>query len=242
MKSSKLMWNEVWANSKIIAPHEIVLQQIKKLHINHVLEIGAGSGVDVEALVKMGYDVTFTDLSEVAIEKFKLRELNIKAKKCDARNLPFKNNSFDLVYCLGLLEHFGESDRQKIIKEMLRVSKRYILIDVPQRYSLLTIIKKILMFFRMWKYGDEIEFTTFQLINEVKRVDKNLKICSRYGRGILPLPRNFRSRFYKYIVKGKIKDVYFKLQEKMYWCWFNCFGIIFEKEGNNKYATVNGAR
>lgn len=42
----------------------------------------------------------------------------------DVRNLPFKNNSFDLIWSAGLLEHFSSLDN--IILEMKRVSKKII--------------------------------------------------------------------------------------------------------------------
>jgi ubiquinone/menaquinone biosynthesis C-methylase UbiE len=50
----------------------------------------------------------------------------------DAKNLKFKDNTFDLVFSDGLLEHFkSEQDVVKIIKEQLRVSKRYVLNFIP---------------------------------------------------------------------------------------------------------------
>jgi len=55
-------------------------------------------------------------------------------KKGDARTLPYKNNAFDFVYSLGLVEHFKDkADVKKIIQEQARVLKQggYIVTTFP---------------------------------------------------------------------------------------------------------------
>jgi SAM-dependent methyltransferase len=56
----------------------------------------------------------------------------------DARNLPFNNDSFDVVYSLGVVEHFAETSRA--ICEHARIVKKdgYVVITVP-RLSFYTI-------------------------------------------------------------------------------------------------------
>jgi ubiquinone/menaquinone biosynthesis C-methylase UbiE len=57
-----------------------------------------------------------------------------KAKKpvvcCAAENLPFKDNSFDLVLCITAVHHF---DLKTAIPEMLRVCKKGFVISVLKR-------------------------------------------------------------------------------------------------------------
>jgi len=50
-------------------------------------------------------------------------------KQASAYELPYKDNSFDLVICTEVLEHLEEPT--KAFKEMLRVSKKYLIISVP---------------------------------------------------------------------------------------------------------------
>jgi len=51
----------------------------------------------------------------------------------DARNLPFKSNTFSLVYCSHTLEHFNQP--LKVLKELIRVSNKEIIIKIPHRFS-----------------------------------------------------------------------------------------------------------
>jgi ubiquinone/menaquinone biosynthesis C-methylase UbiE len=49
----------------------------------------------------------------------------------DATNLTFPDDSFDLVFCHALLHHIKDMDR--VVSEMRRVSKRYVIILEPNR-------------------------------------------------------------------------------------------------------------
>ena len=229
MNPSKKLWDNVWSSTDICYSHDSILFEIGRLkNTNKVLEIGAGTGRDLEELSERGYDVTYSDFSSVAIEKFHKRNPQIETQECDARNLPFQNDSFDLVYCLGLLEHFDRQDRRKIIKEMFRVSNKYVLIDVPQKYSFAFLAKKFLMLLGKWKYGEEIEFSYTQLLKEVKKVILDFKVVSHYGRELIPLPRNFKNKFYQkfpFLIRG----IYLKFLKTSYWGVAGSFGIIFKK-------------
>lgn len=94
-----------------------------------VLEIGVGMGTDTVQFAKNGAKVYGIDLTEHSIEmtkkNFKLHLLPLyplgRLKVADAENLPYPNNSFDLVYSIGTIHH--TPDTQKAIKEIHRVLK-----------------------------------------------------------------------------------------------------------------------
>jgi len=54
---------------------------------------------------------------------------NLTFKEGSIYELPYKNNSFDLVICTEVLEHLEEPT--KALKEILRVSRKYLIISVP---------------------------------------------------------------------------------------------------------------
>ena len=227
----KEIWDKVWSgNVRAKYPNTIVVNTILNLKIKDSLELGAGTGNDIIELHKKGIDITFSDNSLVAINEFRKRTQNkIKTINLDVlKKFPYKDCSFDLVYSLGLLEHFDKNQRGHIIREMFRVSRKYVLIDVPQRYSFLTIIKKTLMFLGRWKYGWETEFSYGQLVREV-----NSMVCcsvlSKYGRGFLPLPRTFKERFSNNLIEKKFNNFYVILQKKTILGLFNSIGVVFEK-------------
>jgi SAM-dependent methyltransferase len=48
-------------------------------------------------------------------------------------NLPFPDRSFDLVASMAVLEHVPRQDVGKAVAELIRISRRYILLDLPYR-------------------------------------------------------------------------------------------------------------
>ena len=80
------------------------------------------------------------DISEVAIEYAKKLLRRAKVEVGKAETLPYPDNEFDFVTCLGSLEHFLDMD--KALQEMRRVLKDNgkLLIYVPNLYFLGDII------------------------------------------------------------------------------------------------------
>ena len=58
-------------------------------------------------------------------------EMNPVSKTCqmDARHLEFEDDSFDVVFCHAVLHHIRDMD--SVIKEMKRVSRKYVVIMEP---------------------------------------------------------------------------------------------------------------
>ncbi|MEM7171517.1 MAG: methyltransferase domain-containing protein [Pseudomonadota bacterium] len=95
-----------------------------------VLDLGGGPGRYAIDLAKIGCLVDLADLSpaNIAYATKKAAEACISltsAKAADARNLqPYKEESYDMVLCLGPLYHLhNEADRAKVVTECLRVAK-----------------------------------------------------------------------------------------------------------------------
>lgn len=75
-----------------------------------ILEIGVGVGTDLIQYAKGGAVVSGIDLTESAIEitqrNFDVRNMEYKLLRVsDAENLTFDSDTFDLVYCFGVLHH-----------------------------------------------------------------------------------------------------------------------------------------
>jgi len=88
-----------------------------------VLEIGCGLGTDGAQFAEAGADYTGVDLTEAAVDlarkRFELFDLRGKFQTADAENLPFANESFDLIYSHGVLHHTPETGNA--IQEIHRV-------------------------------------------------------------------------------------------------------------------------
>lgn len=89
------------------------------------LEVGCGGGILTEEISKMGFSTTGMDPSEqslnTAINHAKTSGLSIKYDKGTGEQLPYRNNSFDCVFCCDVLEHVR--DLNKVISEISRVLK-----------------------------------------------------------------------------------------------------------------------
>ena len=90
-----------------------------------LLEVGCGMGTDSIQLAREGFDVHGVDLTENAIDlaqkRFSLYEQKGSFQVGDAENLPFDDDTFDIVYSFGVLHH--TPDTQKSIDEVYRVLK-----------------------------------------------------------------------------------------------------------------------
>ncbi len=153
-----------------------------------VLEIGCGSAID-SYLIAERYDnrVSFTgaDLSKYSIELGEKLESYFKKQITlevdDATNSKFSDGTFNLIFSQGVLEHF--SDPVNIMKEQIRVLKKdgFLVIDVPQKYHILTIYKHLLMAIGKWRFGWETEYS----FSELKRIGESfdLKLVEKIGSG-----------------------------------------------------------
>ncbi len=90
---------------------------------NRALEVGCGRGSLSCYFSDAGYDCTLVDLSEsvvdIAREIFEKNSLEAQFLVGDANNLDFEDNSFDVIYSIGLLEHFDELEAT--LSEQIRV-------------------------------------------------------------------------------------------------------------------------
>lgn len=151
-----LLSREIWDRDaretlkRAVLVHAEILEEIERQVRpgSLVLEIGAQRGVDAAVLADRGYRVVTLDYSDEAIAMMKAHYLGkLLIVKGDIRTLPFRGSTFDLVYSQGLIEHFFEPDLGRIMLEQKRVISPtgYVLVDVPNLFSPLTIPKHILM-------------------------------------------------------------------------------------------------
>jgi 2-polyprenyl-6-hydroxyphenyl methylase/3-demethylubiquinone-9 3-methyltransferase len=91
-----------------------------------VLDIGCGGGLGCEFLANLGADVSGIDLSlnsiKAAQEHAKKSNLQINYKWGVAENLPYDDNTFEIISCFDVLEHVA--DLEKVILEGYRVLKK----------------------------------------------------------------------------------------------------------------------
>ncbi len=99
--------------------------------IKSLLEVGCGDGRILNQLIGKYENICGLDISYNALNYVQAETVQGSLEK-----LPFPDNSFDVVICCEVLEHLPYSIYEKSLKEIERVSKKYILISVPNDENL----------------------------------------------------------------------------------------------------------
>jgi ubiquinone/menaquinone biosynthesis C-methylase UbiE len=120
---------EAYAVSTVHAKGEslsLLLELIQPQPSWQMLDVGTGAGHTALRFAPRVKRVIATDLTEAMVEKAaelaaELNLKNIETKGADAENLPFDDETFDLVTCRLALHHFPNP--QQALQEFARVLK-----------------------------------------------------------------------------------------------------------------------
>ena len=209
-ESTKSHWEDFWAKKKEV--HEVysndnrVLRNLEKLagmKGKRVLEVGAGTGRDSFGLVEHGAEVFMLDYAASSLQIIKniatQEQIDVSPVGGNAFSLPFPDGTFDIVFHQGLLEHFREKEAANLLRENIRVLRKsgILLVDVPQRYHIYTVMKHILIAMDKWFAGWEREFS----IPELDKLLRSLGVepFYRYGEWMYP------SLFYRVVREAAMK-------------------------------------
>ncbi len=101
-----------------------------------VLDVGCGDGYLCERLTGLGFEtVVGADLAGSRIAYARNRYPRVRFAQSDACRLPFADGQFDVVTCGEVLEHL--TDPEQAMRELARVSRRYVVCTTPYRESLI---------------------------------------------------------------------------------------------------------
>jgi SAM-dependent methyltransferase len=84
-----------------------------------ILEIGTGTGLDGLTFVQAGIHYTGVDVAEGQVRRARARGLDVSV--AGARELPFPDNSFPAMWCMGALLHVPAGDIDAVLAELVRV-------------------------------------------------------------------------------------------------------------------------
>ncbi|WP_072091029.1 class I SAM-dependent methyltransferase [Candidatus Pelagibacter communis] len=107
-------------------------------NLKSLIEVGAGELTTLYPIIKKINNLKFISALDLSPNRLKhgkafLEKKNIQIDHliaCDASNIPYEDNSFDISfthYCIEQVPHLAK----KIINEMIRISSKYILIVEP---------------------------------------------------------------------------------------------------------------
>ncbi len=90
-----------------------------------MLDVATGTGKQAFAFAKKGYNVIGIDLSEdmLKIANKKNKHKSVKFEAADATSIPFEDKYFDVSCVSFSLHDMPFSIREKVLKEMVRVTR-----------------------------------------------------------------------------------------------------------------------
>ena len=159
--------NEVWDN---IAsgwsgwrqyPYHLAIKYAHEWQPGGILDIGCGNGRNLLPFAKNKFDCYGVDFSKnmikEATEYAKKNNIAVKLKVADARNLPFKDESFDYCISMATIHNIEtEEGRLQALKEIRRVLKPggQAIIGVWNRLQLIFLLRSPDLY-EKWKKKNE---------------------------------------------------------------------------------------
>ncbi|HTO87935.1 MAG TPA: class I SAM-dependent methyltransferase [Thermoanaerobaculia bacterium] len=105
------------------------------------LDLPCGTGRLFSLLGDRGVLVTGADVSlemmRVARRKF---GSGLRMLQCSAEQIPCSTGSFDGVFSIRFILHLDRPTRIQVFREMARVSRRWLIIDIRHRYNLRSVV------------------------------------------------------------------------------------------------------
>lgn len=98
---------------------QVLLSFAAQLRTRRILEVGCGTGHWLQGLEKTGATVFGLDFSRGMLEQAERNISDPRLVQGSALDLPYSEDSFDLVYCVDAFHHFG--DPQLFLKQVYRI-------------------------------------------------------------------------------------------------------------------------
>lgn len=116
--------NDYYGNHELAAPSWHLRRVARRLRLSPgvpVLDVACGDGAWLQVMADAGASPHGVDISSVAVARCRKRLPGADIRESTAELLPHADASFDLVTCLGSLEHF--LDKPAALAEMRRVAR-----------------------------------------------------------------------------------------------------------------------
>ena len=169
---------QYWRLPENLANLEALLLHIGAPEGKRILEMGCGSGYTSLALAQRGAVCTLLDLSPEALRvaAASFSSAGVAAPELvnsDALHTPLPSGMFDVVWNGGVIEHFYDSGKMLLLKEMLRLTKPggLVIVLVPNRhcwyFQIVQAWKKV---YGTWRYGFEDDMSPGRLSRMCRRL------------------------------------------------------------------------
>jgi ubiquinone/menaquinone biosynthesis C-methylase UbiE len=134
---------------------------ITECNPKNVLEVGIGNKTLNNILKQHNIEVTSCDFDEM-----------LKPDLVgDVRNLPFRDNEFDVICAFQILEHIPWKDMPKALEELKRVTSKYVIISIPYTPVSIDLVIKSSIFARLFRRWELKVFINLAFITRSWKYD-----------------------------------------------------------------------
>jgi SAM-dependent methyltransferase len=166
--------------------------------VRTTLDVPCGTGRFTDRLVESGYDVIATDISSemmsVARRSVEGHEGMAGFVQAEAEALPFRDGALDCVMSIRFLFHADGPTRVRILQEMRRVTRRWLIVDYRHRYN---------VHYWVWRIKRQLGLTDAPLERVTRaQMEAEFAAAGVSVRKVFPVTRVFSD---KWIVIGETK-------------------------------------
>lgn len=184
------IWDRIWTGDRVTSDYSLkYLEFIGEIERDlpagsWILEAGSGTGQTLSCFSRRHHTIGL-DKSLPAIE---LSRASCESPvRGDILSMPFRDDSFDLVYNSGVIEHFREPENVRAIREMARVVKKggAVVIIVPNSLCpWYRAGKWAAEQMRKFEFGYEEDYSPGRLRRALE--EAGLSVCRIFGLQALP--------------------------------------------------------
>lgn len=227
------VWETLWEREHIKSDYSLKYIGFMKDFVSglepgsRIIEVGCGTGQTLE-LFTGRHNTTGIDISANALRHAGERCDN--PIQADMFYLPFKDQSFDLVYNSGVIEHFPDPENCHAVMEMARITRKggHIIIIVPNSGCI---------WYRIWKYlsyvisrfefGYEEDYSVARLKRVVTEADPGLEIENFFGLQVLPPLATNKNELLAESIREKLGKIERIFPKKEYYGY--AMGVVLKK-------------
>jgi ubiquinone/menaquinone biosynthesis C-methylase UbiE/uncharacterized protein YbaR (Trm112 family) len=175
-----------------------------------LLDVGCNWGRWSIAAAQKGYQTVGIDPSLRAVKAAQRvsKQLGVETNFVvgDGRCLPFADNSFDVGFSYGVLQHFSKENAKTAMKEIARTTKKdhKILLQMPAKYGIRSFYQQVRRGFDEGKDFDVRYWSPNELMQTFKQIFGESKISTDcyFGLGVQKSDADLLPPLYKFIVNS----------------------------------------
>ena len=114
-------YNQRYPNTQTWERGQALLELAKQVKARAILEVGSGTGFWLNLLNQTGGKLFGLDYSLGMLQQSKGQPAPLSLSRGSGTELPYRSSSFDLIYCVDAIHHFG--DHHAFIAEASRLLK-----------------------------------------------------------------------------------------------------------------------